>query len=288
MTRTIRAVAVAAALAIPAATLPALAEENADKPSADTVLATVNGKDITLGHVIVLTSQLPEQYRKLPDETLFNAILEQLIQQEAVGQTYDKPDSKAVRLSLENDKRSFIYGQRLEEIRAAEISEEAIAKTYEVFAAQTPEEEEFNASHILVETEDEAKALIAELEGGADFAELAKAHSKGPSGPRGGALGWFTKGTMVPEFEAAVLALEPGQVGGPVKTQFGWHVVKLNDKRIKPKPTLEEMRDQIVENLRKEHMRAEIERIVGAAQIDRPEVKIDPSVIRDLSIVEQE
>ncbi|RMD95518.1 MAG: peptidylprolyl isomerase [Alphaproteobacteria bacterium] len=285
MTR-LKATALALALAA-APALPVAAQQDQPKPSPDTVLATVNGKPITLGHVIVLTSQLPKKYRELPDETLLNAIVEQLIQQEAVGQTYDKPNSKAVQLSVENDRRSFIYGQKLEEIRAAEIPEDEIRAAYDAFVAKMPQEEEFNASHILVETEDEAKKLIDELEAGADFATLAKEHSKGPSGPKGGALGWFTRGTMVKEFEDAVVALEPGSIGGPVKTQFGWHVIRLNDKRIKPKPTFEEMREDIANSLREQRMRAEIERLVGEAKIERPEVAIDPAAIRDLSILDE-
>ncbi len=107
-------------------------------------------------------------------------------------------------------------------------------------------EKQLKARHILVKTEDEAKEIIKELEGGADFAELAKAKSTGPSGTKGGDLGTFGKGQMVPEFEAAAFALEVGEFSKePVKTQFGFHVIKVEDKLDQPLPTFEEAREQL-------------------------------------------
>ena len=252
---------------------------------AGAVVATVGGKDITLGQLIVLTSQLPEQYRQLPDDVLFEAVLDQMIRQTAVAQTIEGKLTGEAKLALENQRLSFLANEALSVAAAAQVTDEAVAEAYRQQYADVPGEEEFNASHILVETEEEAQAIRAELDGGADFAGLAREKSTGPSGPNGGSLGWFGTGMMVKPFEDAVLALEPGQISDPVQTQFGWHVVLLNEKRTKPAPALEQVRAEIAEGLRQSAISAELDRIMAAAQIDRPETAIDPALIRDQSIV---
>lgn len=257
-----------------------------DKPSAETVLATVNGTEITLGHVIVLRSQLPEQYQSLPSATLYQAILDQIIQQEAVGQTHANPQARAIRLSVDNDRRAFVYADVLNQLQSEPIDDAALAAAYEARIAGMETGEEWNASHILVETEDEAKALVDELTGGADFAELAKAKSTGPSGPRGGELGWFSAGMMVPPFEMAVEGMEVGGISGPVQTQFGWHVIRLNDKREVPVPTLEEMHEELETGILRARVEARVQEVMSAATITRAEVEIDPEIIRDVSILD--
>ncbi|HFQ15592.1 MAG TPA: peptidylprolyl isomerase, partial [Rhodobacteraceae bacterium] len=190
--------------------------------TADTVLATVNGDAITIGHLIATRSALPEQYQALPDEVLFEGILEQLIQQTLLSQASGEL-SRRTQLELENERRALIAGEKIDEITAEALTQEALQAAYDAQYANAEPVPEYNASHILVETEEEAKAIIGELENGADFAELAKEKSTGPSGPNGGALGWFSEGMMVAPFEAAVIGLEPGQVSpAPVQTQFGW------------------------------------------------------------------
>ncbi|MGR3637961.1 peptidylprolyl isomerase, partial [Alterinioella nitratireducens] len=144
---------------------------------------------------------------------------------------------------------------------------------------------EYNASHILVETEEEAQSLIEELEGGADFAELAQQNSTGPSGPNGGQLGWFSPGMMVPSFEEAVFELEVGEISAPVETQFGWHVVKLNETREQDAPALDQVRADLVEGLRVARVDAYIEDLSENAEIDRPELEIDPALIRDSALI---
>lgn len=261
--------------------MPAAAQE------ADTVLATVNGTEITLGHMIALQERLPEQYRNLPDETLYTGMLEQLIQQTALSQAMEKDKSKALDLGLENEMRAFLAGELLEKVGTADISEEEIEAAYKAQYANAEPEQEFNASHILVETEDEAKELVTMLEDGADFAELAKEKSTGPSGPRGGELGWFGKGSMVPEFEAAVLSLEKDEVSGPVQTQFGWHVVKLNDLRTKGAPELGSVRNELEQQLRAKAIDDAINEITESAEVTRTEVEVDPSAIRNVELLSE-
>ena len=140
---------------------------------------------------------------------------------------------------------------------------------------------EFNASHILVETEEEAAGVIAQLDEGADFAALAKEKSTGPSGPGGGSLGWFGEGRMVAEFETAVKALDPGQVSPPVQTQFGWHVITLNERRQAEAPELNEVRSELQGELREQAVAAHIKELVDAANVERPEIEgLDHSVLR--------
>jgi peptidyl-prolyl cis-trans isomerase C len=126
------------------------------------------------------------------------------------------------------------------------VSDADIKARYEQEIAAVPPEEEISARHILLETEEAAKAVIAELDAGKDFAELAKEKSTGPSAAQGGDLGFFTKGRMVPEFEAAAFEITPGEYGKePVKTQFGWHVIKVEERRETAPPAFEEVADQV-------------------------------------------
>ncbi|TNF64186.1 MAG: peptidylprolyl isomerase [Rhodobacteraceae bacterium] len=257
-----------------------------DAPGADTVVATVNGTQITLGHMIVAFSTLPEQYQQLPADVLFPGILNQLIQQEALAQALTREPGRAVQLSLENERRSLTAAEHIEDVMAGAATEEAIQAAYDALYADGTAGDEYNAAHILIETEEEAKAIIAELEGGADFTELAKARSTGPSGPNGGELGWFRAGQMVPDFEAAVIALEPGAISGPVQTQFGWHVIRLNEVRKAEAPALETVRDELALTIQREAVQARIDELTAAATVERPGLDgIDPTVISNFDLL---
>ncbi|MGJ8615765.1 MAG: peptidylprolyl isomerase [Sulfitobacter sp.] len=253
-----------------------------DETTIDTVVATVNGKDITVGHMIVARASLPEQYQQLPDEVLFKGILDQLIQQTALSDTFTEELPARVTLSIENETRSLTAGEVIERVMAEQISEDAIQAAYDEEYADANLGEEYNAAHILVETEEEAKAIVEELAGGADFAKLAKEKSTGPSGPSGGSLGWFGAGMMVPDFEAAVVDMETGAVSAPVKTQFGWHVIKLNEKRTAEAPTLESVREELDLQVRQVLVQATIEKVTEEADVDRSAAEaIDPSVTKN-------
>lgn len=273
--RFLRAAACAAVLAGPAV---------AESASPDSVLATVNGEAITLGHVIVAYATLPEQYQQLQTDVLFDGILEQLIQQTALAQTHGPELPPQIVISLENERRSLIAANTIEAVMLSAASDAEIQSAYDEKYANMPEELEYDASHILVPTEEQAKAIVEELRGGADFAESAKAKSTGPSGPRGGALGWFGTGAMVPEFEAAVVALSPGDISDPVQTQFGWHVIRLNDTRSKAAPALDEVRDELALDIQKKAVDSHIDDLIDQATIERPTVDgLDREVMRDLS-----
>ena len=259
--------------------LPVAAQE------ADTVLASVNGNDITIGHLIVMRAFLPEQYQQLPDEVLFQGMLEQLIQQEILVSSIEGDLGLRARLGLENERRAFIAGSVMDEIAMQPFSDEELQAEYDAQFGAVEPTTEWNASHILVETESEALALIEELANGADFAELAREHSTGPSGPNGGQLGWFSAGMMVPEFEAAAAALETGGISEPVQTQFGWHVLILNETRQAEAPSLEDVRAELEDGLRRARMDAHLEALMAEAEIERPELDIDPSVISNTDLL---
>ena len=262
--------------------LPAMAQD----VDQNTVVATVNGQDITVGHMIVLREGLPEQYQSLPDDVLFDGILEQLVQQTVLSQKADDP-GPVVELQLENEKRTLLAGTAMKSLIDDQMTDEAIQTAYDEKFADAEPTKEFNASHILVESEDEAKALVTELEGGADFAELAKEKSTGPSGPNGGELGWFGPGMMVKEFEDAVIGMEPGAVSAPIQTQFGWHVIRLNETRMQDAPPLEEVRAEIADELQQKLIADTLATLTDEAEITRNEAEIDPAIIRNLDLVLQ-
>ncbi|MEM6566245.1 MAG: peptidylprolyl isomerase [Pseudomonadota bacterium] len=226
----------------------ATAQDAADV-TPETVLATVNGVEITLGHVIAARGILDERYNDVSPQRLYDGILTQLIQQEALSQQVDKMPA-IVSLTLENERRSLRAGEAIERQLASAVSEEDVIAAYEEEFADFQPLDEYNASHILVESEEEALTIRQEIVDGADFAAMAREKSTGPSGPNGGNLGWFSSGMMVPPFEAAAVALDVGEISEPVQTQFGWHLIQLNDKREQAKPTLDEKRVEYETNLR--------------------------------------
>lgn len=255
-------------------------------PDADTVVATVNGEDITIGHMIIARATLPEQYQQVPADVLYNAILDQLIQQTALVQSRKGDVPRVVELSLENERRSMLAADAIESAVEGVGSEDEIRAAYDEKYADGTGDTEYNASHILVESKEDADAITAELDGGADFAETAKAKSTGPSGPNGGELGWFSDGQMVPEFQDAVKTLESGQVSEPIQTQFGWHVIILNDKRKKSAPKLEEVSEEILAELRQRALEDKIEELTSKAKIERINVEgLTPDVIMDTGLV---
>jgi peptidyl-prolyl cis-trans isomerase C len=251
----------------------------ADEMSSDTVVATVNGSQITLGHVIAARASLPPQYQELEDAALFDGILSQMIQQELLKQSAGDL-SKAVAIQIENEQRIAIAGSALQDIATSAVTDEALKAAYDAKYAAFEPGREFNAAHILVETEDEAKAIIAELESGGDFSQLAKDKSTGPSGPNGGDLGWFGIGMMVAPFEQAVIEMEPGTISAPVQTQFGWHVIKLVDSRLQDVPSLETQRAELASTIEDEAIAARLAELQATAISELGE-DVDPALMRN-------
>lgn len=270
--------ALAALLTLP---LPAVAA-----PHANTVVAIVNDEEITLGHMILSRASLPTQYQELPPDVLYEAILDQLIQQTALKQALHGEIPHYIELSLENEARSLLAADVLEMVMEKASSEADLLAAYEDAYSDGDGGDQFNASHILVETEEEANAVKMELDAGADFAALAKDKSTGPSGPSGGELGWFVKGAMVPAFEEAVLKLKSGQVSMPVQTQFGWHVIILNERRKSAAPEFGAVREELASKLQNEAVEARVTELTTAAKIERPVIEdLDHAILQNLDLV---
>lgn len=245
----------------------------------DQVVARVNETEITLGHIAIAATQLPPELRAQPAEVLFRGILEQLIRQAAVAALGDGTLTRRDRLALENYRRSLLAAGVLERALEPALSETSVRRAYDARYASTAPESEFNAAHILVETEAKAREIAAEIAKGADFAEMARRHSTDGAAASGGALGWFGFGVMVPEFEAAVQALEPGQVSEPVQTRFGWHLVKLNDRRMASVPPYDVARGEIALRIEETVVTEQIAEALRLARIERQIDGIDPSFV---------
>lgn len=266
------------------AAAPALAQ---DAPTADTVIATVGETEITLGHMIMARARLPQRLSNLPDEVLFEGILDQLVQQTLLAETVTEAD-RMTALSLDNEERTLKSNQVITEISEGALSDEAMQAAYEAEYGEFEGAAEFNASHILVASEEEALALIEQLDGGADFAALAQEFSTGPSGENGGQLGWFGDGQMVQPFFEGVVALEPGEVSPPVQTQFGWHVIKLNDTRMSEAPALEEVMPQIEAAVRRNAVDARVAELREATDVSIVDIsEYDPSLISNFGLIEE-
>ena len=267
--------------ATPEATMPAY-----DAADVNSVLARVNGAEITLGHVIALRKSLPDDYQNMPDETLLNGIIEQMIEQTLLSGPTDGALPLGVRLTTENEIRAQLAARQIDALLAAEVTDEELQALDDSEIAGVEPQVEYNASHILVETEDEAKAIVAELEAGGDFAAIAQEKSLDPgSGANGGSLGWFGLGRMVPEFEAAVVALEIGETSAPVQSQFGWHIVRLDDQRDRPLPTVDELRAELTQEVNRRKILAEIDRLRGEADIETGLLNIDPALSRNYDLI---
>jgi peptidyl-prolyl cis-trans isomerase C len=255
--------AVAAALAI----APATAQD-------EEVLATVNGEAITTGDTtFAYESFFSELLQQMPEEQARQQALQILIDlhllaDAAEAEGLDEAEDFARRMELM--RLQALRERYMAELVADRITEEDVKARYEEVTEQFPVEE-VNARHILVETEEDARDLIARLNEDADFAALAEEHTLDEgTKPRGGSLGFFRRGQMVPAFEEAAFSLEPGAITEePVQSQYGWHVIKVEDTRTRQAPPLEELRGRIRDVMIRELFGEEMNRLRQEATIER-------------------
>jgi peptidyl-prolyl cis-trans isomerase C len=232
------------ALGLALLTSAALAQDQPAASGEDTVVARIGEHEIHLSDVEAAAADLPEQYRQMPFEMIYGPLLDRVIDArllaiEAEEENLD--EEPALQPALERARASVLSDALMRRRVTEGVTDEKVQALYEERKAD-PEfaREEVHARHILLENEEDARAVIEELEGGADFAELAQERSTGPSAPNGGDLGFFTREQMVPEFAEAAFNLEvDGVTEEPVQTQFGWHVIKVLDKRT-AEPSFEE------------------------------------------------
>jgi peptidyl-prolyl cis-trans isomerase C len=243
-------------------------------PAQAKVLAKVNGVEITDDDVKTalddLGSGLPRQLEgKARENYVLDFLIdEQLVVQKAQRDKLGESPDFAKKLAYLRDKA--LMESLLGKIAKDSVTEDAVKKTYEEAAKNQKPETEVHAHHILVPTEDEAKAALKRVKGGEDFGKVADEVSKDP-GARGGDLGWFTKDRMVPEFAEAAYKLEPGHISDPVKTQFGWHVIKVDEKRPKVFPPLDQVRDQVSRYVAQKAQSDLIVQLREGAKIERTE-----------------
>jgi peptidyl-prolyl cis-trans isomerase C len=258
----------------------------AEGETADTVVATVNGTQITLGQMIALRETLPEQYQSLPDDVLFKGIMDQLVQQEVLRQSVTDLSPRDT-ASIENDQRGYVSGVAIQAIVQGAVTDEALQAAYDARFKDAVPATEYNAAHILVATQEEADKLKADLAGGADFAELAKANSTDTgSGANGGDLGWFGPGMMVQPFEDAVIAATVGAVAGPVQTDFGWHLILVKETRQAANPTLDQMREELAVEIENAAIEAKLAELQAAATITREGEGIDPTILKNAALID--
>jgi peptidyl-prolyl cis-trans isomerase C len=216
----------------------------AQEPSLNTIAENVNGTTITLGHILNIKRQLPDQYQSLGNKVLFTNIVDQLVPQEILASSFQK-DPEWVSITMQNERHNILSTIIIDKTREEAVSNEILKAAYLQRYTQIIENMEYRASHILVDTIEKAQDLLKILEDGAGFSELAIKYSTGPSSLDGGDLGWFKKGQMVAPFETAVLVMEVGTYSKPIQTQFGYHLIHLDDHRETPPPNFEDVRSNL-------------------------------------------
>lgn len=255
----------------PAAKPPVAAATPAPK---DPIVATVNGQPIRLSELEVAQQSLPQQYRSMPLQAVFPALLDRIVDSKLVVQEGKKTkitDDPAFKKRLAFVEEQVLQDFWIQREIAKKVTAEKLRQRYEERLKSLPSEEEVHARHILVATEDEAKALIAEIKKGAAFDKLAKEKSTDKaSGTEGGDLGWFKKSDMVKEFADAAFDLKKGEMTEtPVKTQFGYHVIQVEDRRKAPPPAYEELADQLREEMAREAVTAQLDLMRSGAKIEK-------------------
>ncbi len=237
----------------------------------DDVVARVNGTDVRFSDLLMAEDEMGQALQGVPEEVKFEYLLSLLIDRSIIaGEARDKglADDPGVQRRMAYYQAKALRDVYWTQLVSARITDEAAQAFYDTQVAGAEPQEEIRARHILLATEEDAKAVKAELDGGADFEALAKERSTGPSGPEGGDLGYFTTGTMVDEFNDAAFALQAGEVSQPVKTRFGWHVIKVEDRRLQEVPAFEAVRDQVMAALAQEEGRKLMEEMRAAAVIE--------------------
>ena len=231
--------------------------------SNDTVIATVNGEEITVANLKFAAGRLGDAIGHLTDEQkneVLTGILIDLVLLAQAGKEKGLEQTDEFKQRMEFLTTQSLRDAYFETHISALVSEEDIKSTYQEQVANEGGEKEVKASHILLESEAEAKDVIEELNNGGDFAELAKERSTGPSGPNGGDLGFFGKGRMVKPFEDAAFSMVVGDyTKDPVQTQFGWHIIKVFETRTQPAPAYEE----VAEQLRQEVVRVKYDEVIN-------------------------
>ena len=237
------------------------------------IVANVNNEDISLETMIHAMNELPPEIQSQPFMSYYEDLLERVIDIKLFAQEGKKmklDEEPSVRAAIDFVIEKVLMQAFLSKYAQENIKEENLKASYNNFIADETSREEIKASHILMDTESEAIDVINMLNDGDDFAELAKNKSTGPSGPSGGDLGWFKRGQMVPPFEKAAFSLNKNEITQrPVQTQFGWHVIKIFDKRIPEAPSYESMKSKLIQDLERKIVSKKIQDLRNDALIEK-------------------
>ena len=237
------------------------------------IVANVNNEDISLETMIHAMNELPPEIQSQPFMSYYEDLLERVIDIKLFAQEGKKmklDEEPSVRAAIDFVIEKVLMQAFLSKYVQENIKEENLKASYNNFIADETSREEIKASHILMDTESEAIDVINMLNNGDDFAELAKNKSTGPSGPSGGDLGWFKRGQMVPPFEKAAFSLNKNEITQrPVQTQFGWHVIKIFDKRIPEAPSYENMKSKLIQDLERKIVSKKIQDLRNDALIEK-------------------
>ncbi|MGE0093807.1 MAG: peptidylprolyl isomerase [Alphaproteobacteria bacterium] len=252
---------------------PVAVSAQSPKSDADPVVAKVNGETIRRSEVLETQKLLPPQYRNLPLEQIYPLLLDEMIDSRLAT-------SEARRMKLQNDPqvkrrianaedqilREAYFDREVTKV----LTDQELRKRYDEIVAAMPKQEEIRARHIVVKTKEEAEAIIKQLQAGGDFAAIAKEKSADGSKDEGGDLGYFTKGDVVPAFWAAADALKPGEITKtPVETEFGWHVIQVEDRRTAQPPPFDSVREQLYNQLSRQVIADQLEKLRGKAKVER-------------------
>ena len=247
----------------------------------DPVVATVNGSSVHRSEVLRVKETLPDQYKSYPMRLLYPMLLDQIINSRLVaakGRRENLQNDREVRRQMAVIEDRVIQDVFLNRHAAEKVTDDALRARYVEFLRENPAQEQVHARHILLEDEATAKAVIAEIQGGADFADVAKKRSTGPSAAQGGDLGFFGRGDMVPEFSEAAFGLEAGALTEtPVQTKFGWHVIKVEERSLSASRSFEDVREELVAELSREAVRDLVQELRDGAEIER--FNLDGSVV---------
>jgi peptidyl-prolyl cis-trans isomerase C len=254
-------------------------------------LAEVDGVTLTLGELIAIRRELPEQYQSLPDEVLFNGLVEQLIDQMLLARAAKAAglgQRPSIAMSLLNQERAVLAEAYLRDSISKRVTQVEVEAAYKTNYIDADPVQEVRAGHILVETEEKALELKAQLDAGADFATLATENGTDGTATQGGDLGWFAHSEMVPEFADAAFAMEPGAVSDPIQTSFGWHLIRMDEKRDRELPALDAVREILMGELVQLAQVEIVEELRAQSDIVMPKMAVPPQSIRDDSLLEAE
>jgi len=280
MTKTLRVATLAFAVGMLA--LPALAEDKA--PAEDPIVARVDGAEVHRSEIVRELQNLGSQAQQLPPQTLYPQLLEKVIVTKLVSSKgYDEKlqNDPEVKERLKGAEAQIVADVYVHKTIQPKITDAKIKERYDELATKFKPEEEVRARHILVPTEAEAKEILKKLKDGADFAQLAMENSKDTgSAKQGGDLGYFTKNTMVKPFADAAFGMKIGDMSKePVKTDFGYHIIKVEDRRKSSPPPVEEVKDQITNQLGQEMVQKLVKDLQASAKIER--FNIDGSPMKE-------